>query len=188
MKINPRGYWENETDEGHGVDESIAEALLSFFKHEPKNFLTILDVGCGTGFYTRYLRRGGRFCLGYDGNPHTHLLSERQCGRADFSRPQHLDKFDWVLSLEVGEHIPPKYERIFINNLHRHNERGIVLSWAIPDQGGDGHVNCRSNEYIKGIFASLGYSNDLEAEAELRRAATNCYWLADTLMVFRRGT
>ena len=85
-------------------------------------------------------------------------------------------KYDWVISLEVGEHIPKEYENIFIENLHKNNIRGIVLSWAIKGQGGDGHVNEQDNYYIKNIFQDLCYENDLEAENTLRELSEHAWF------------
>jgi 2-polyprenyl-3-methyl-5-hydroxy-6-metoxy-1,4-benzoquinol methylase len=52
-------------------------------------------------------------------------------------------QFDWILSLEVGEHIPHQLEDVFIGNLVRHAKKGIILSWAVPGQEGHHHVNNR---------------------------------------------
>jgi cyclopropane fatty-acyl-phospholipid synthase-like methyltransferase len=95
--------------------------------------------------------------------------------------------FDWVLSLEVGEHLPKEHEASFIENLHRHNARGVVLSWALEGQGGTGHVNERNNDYIKAQVCAKGYVNDLAAEAALRDAAKFPYFKR-TVMVFRRSS
>ena len=54
-------------------------------------------------------------------------------------------------------------------NLHAHNCRGVVLSWAC--YGGHQHVNTRPNEYIVGIFRELGYRYDEETSAAMRRPA-----------------
>jgi hypothetical protein len=91
---------------------------------------------------------------------------------------------EFVLSLEVGEHLPPEYEETFIKNLIRNSVRGIVLSWAKPGQAGAGHVNLRTEAYIKQKFKTLGYINNIQAEARLRSAVTNCDWFKDTIMVF----
>jgi hypothetical protein len=48
----------------------------------------------------------------------------------------------------VAEHIPPEYESIFIENLISCNRKGIILSWAIPGQGGHGHFNEKPNDYV----------------------------------------
>ena len=99
---------------------------------------------------------------GYDGNPNTPELTNNICKILDLSIPTKFDEpFSWVMSLEVGEHLPSKFEDIFINNLHNNNVDGILLSWALKGQGGDGHVNEQNNDYIElessnSLFNKLG--------------------------------
>ena len=45
-------------------------------------------------------------------------------------------------------------------NLHAHNCVGVVLSWARLDQGGNGHINNHSPDYIAQQMRSLGYYKD----------------------------
>jgi len=71
---------------------------------------------------------------------------------ADASKPFDVQRtFDVVLSKEVGEHIPKEGEAAFMDNLIKlakpHGGR-IILTWAHPGQGGNGHVNCRPKPYI----------------------------------------
>jgi len=87
----------------------------------------------------------------------------------------------------VGEQIPKIYEDVFIDNLHRNNKYGMILSWAIQGQGGDGHINEQSNEYIKSKICNLGYTNDIEMENHLRSVST-LWWCKNTIMVFRKNT
>ena len=75
----------------------------------------------------------------------------------DLTFPLALPRADWVLSLEVGEHIPAKMEGMYLRNLHAHNCRGIVISWAGPGQRGTGHINLRPRKYALERFAELGY-------------------------------
>jgi cyclopropane fatty-acyl-phospholipid synthase-like methyltransferase len=124
-------------------------------------------------------------CVGYDGNPDTPTLTKGIGQVLDLSEPFDLETtFDWVVSLEVGEHLPHQYETIFIENLMRHAEKGIILSWALKNQPGAGHFNCQNNDYIKAIFAKYGYINDVEAET-LLRADCSAAWFTTTVMVFR---
>jgi hypothetical protein len=174
-KIAETGFWLDLT--GHAADDFLIKELVSFFKG-----YSVVDLGCGPCYYLRCLRDAGIGCDGYDGNPMTppdgHII--------DLSQPVDLGKqYDWVLSLEVGEHIPAQYEQNFINNIHNHNRFGAVVSWAIEDQGGQGHVNERNNDYIKSIFADLGYLNDTNQEDRFREVATFS-WFKNTIMVFRK--
>jgi len=120
MKINERGFWENETAEGHGHDESLAKAIVEFFEEEEETndypILFIYDVGCGDGYYTRFINNNGErklMCWGFDGNPHTQTITKDwNCSVIDFTEPITLVQIDWILCLEVGEHIPEEYEDI----------------------------------------------------------------------------
>jgi tetratricopeptide (TPR) repeat protein len=175
--ISERGYW--LTEEGHWFDRQLATALCQFFAGK-----TVADLGAGTGAYVATLNAAGIPCRGYDGNPRTADIPH--CGVADLSIPLQLGSFDWVLSLEVGEHIPAEHESTFLDNLDRHNREGIVLSWAVEGQPGRGHVNCRNNDYIKARLQERGYRNDEDAEVHLRNQS-DLWWFRNTLMVFRRG-
>ena len=184
MKINERGYWENPTQEGHGVDLGLARGLVQFFNKVESS--SVIDIGCGNGFYTNYLLEHDIFCRGYDGNPFTKEITDGLCSVADFSKPVRLGLYDWVLSLEVGEHIPVEYEDVFVDNLKQHAYSGIVLSWSIPEYGGDGHVNPRNNDYIINKMKPFVYNR--KYTTFLRDFPANypnpCYWFKETLMVF----
>ena len=60
--------------------------------------------------------------------------------------------FDWALALEIMEHIPPKYEKTALDNIVRSARKGVVCSWAVPNQGGHAHVNELSNDGTNGFL------------------------------------
>ena len=187
-KINENGFWEgSEWGEGghHVHDTRLSSALLLFFTKE--KIKTLCDFGCGMGQYVKDFRENDLDACGYDGNPNTPELTNNRCKVLDLSKPIKFETpFTWVMSLEVGEHLPKKFEDIFINNLHNNNEKGIVLSWAVKGQGGDGHFNEQDNDYIKSKICNLGYINDIETETILRRQVSTGYWFRKSLMVFRK--
>jgi cyclopropane fatty-acyl-phospholipid synthase-like methyltransferase len=183
-EISEKGFWIGEVPECHVTDWKLAEAMVDFLKGECAK--EIVDFGCGEGNYVRYFRENNIEAEGYDGNPITPELSKGMCKIQDLSEPFYLGKtFDWVISLEVGEHIPHQYERIFIENLMKHTEKGIILSWAVKNQGGTGHFNEQNNDYIKSVFSNYGYINDIETENKLRDQAS-IGWFKNTIMVFRK--
>ena len=94
-------------------------------------------------------------------------------------------KWEYIVSLEVAEHLPKQFEKIFIENLHENNTKGIILSWALVGQGGHGHFNERNNDYVKTLFKQLGYYNDVNEEILLRNKAT-VPWFKNTVMIFKR--
>ena len=79
-----------------------------------------------------------------------------------------LPRSDWVFSTDVGEHIPHNREALFVRNLHAHNRCGIILSWAALNQRGNAHINNHSPEYLKRLWADLGYFVHNELTADLR--------------------
>lgn len=98
-----------------------------------------------------------------------------------------LPVYDWIVSLEVAEHIPREYEPHFLKNLHEHNKEGIILSWALPAQGGHHHVNGRTNDEVTTIFDQLGYTRDKKMEKYLRNSVTEAMWFRNTIMVFHKN-
>ena len=180
-----RGFWSGlDAGRGHRTDFKLIEELVRFFKQE--NATTLVDFGCGMGKYVHLLNKHGFDCEGYDGNPNTPELTHQLCKVLDLSKTFDFGKkYDWVMSLEVGEHIPKPFEKIFVENLIRHCDKGIVLSWAKKGQRGRGHFNNQNNDYVKRMMDSYGFDNDEDAE-NLMREASSLYWFKDTIMVFRK--
>ena len=165
---------------------------------------SLLDLGAGAGQYGHYFNtEGRRFNVqwsGFDGaeNIETFTLSAqiRQDPAIPFVQSADLTaaiehptrhQADWVMSLEVAEHLPPAGTEAFITNLHQLNLKGVILSWAIatPWQPGHRHINNRDNHEVVKLFQELGYYYDQETALTLRRQATYG-WFNYSLMVFRR--
>lgn len=184
VEIHPHGYWMGDTTGEHYYDMGLASCLVQFF--HTRQGATVVDFGCGDGVYVRQLRAAGIECDGYDGNPVTKERSGGICQTLDLVEPQQLPIYSWVISIEVGEHIPSNYEFHYIENLHRHNSQGIIMSWAVRGQNGLGHVNCRDNHEVKKLMSLLGYRSNEEQEKRFREAAV-FHYLKNTLMVFNKG-
>lgn len=185
-RIKDNGVWVGyDADKHHCYDPSLASVLAQFLSSE--NAKTVVDFGCGMGDYVKFLRSQNINAIGYDGNPYTPILSRGVAKVQDLSVPFDLGvSFDWVISLEVGEHLPPQFETIFIENLINHTSNGIILSWALEDQPGYGHFNCRNNDYIKERMINYGFSNDIMSE-EFLREHSSLPWFKNTIMVFRKN-
>jgi hypothetical protein len=164
----------------HKFDEPLCNALLEFLEETT----TIVDFGCGNADYTKRFLAAGKKVDAFDGNPNTPEMTGGIAKVLDLSQDFDLGKkYECVMSLEVGEHIPPQKEQTFINNLGKHSAQCIIVSWALPGQGGDGHFNEQPNDYIKKQFADRGYKSWDEAEQYLRNSAT-LWWFKKTIMVF----
>lgn len=164
----------------HKVDTGVRESLLHFLENQSE----IVDFGCGNADYAKALIASGKKVDCFDGNPFTPEMTGGLAKVLDLSQPFDLErKYECVISLEVGEHIPKEREQIFLDNLDRHCSQCIILSWAIPGQGGDGHFNEQSNEYVIGEMQKRGYSYWEEASLYFRDNV-KLWWFEKTIMIF----
>jgi len=176
MKIEDNGVWNGEVK--HQFDTYLCGALSTFFRGS-----TVADFGCGwTGLYTKFFTQCGIDVVGFEGNPCT----KPPLIVADLSRPLVITPVDWVMCLEVGEHIPKERENALIYNCVSNSLKGVIVSWAIPNQKGRGHVNCRPNSYVEEKFTLFNYKRDGSQEYKLRKAA-ELPWFKNTVMVFRNN-
>lgn len=189
ISIGKTGCWENSYLSGHVFDKGLAEGICKILNGT--KIESIGDFGCGPGWYVAYLRRHGFDAEGYDGNPLVEEISSRffgsgfYCQRVDLTEELKAEPpFDMVISLEVGEHIPEKYEDVFIQNLTRNSSKYILLSWAVENQAGDGHINCRANEYVISKLRQYGYIHVEAVSAYLRRKCIH-WWFKYSLMFFQ---
>ncbi len=166
------------------ADDGLAPYLQEFFGQS-----RVLDLGAGVGQYEIYWKTHAARLTStpLDGALNVEDYTGGFVQWADFSYPINPkgSPFDWVMSLEVGEHIPKKFEKQFLKNLDRHNVCGIVLSWGIPGQGGHSHVNLKSNEEVISIMKDHGYVYDERSSTDGRRKA-KYPWFHGSFMVFRR--
>ncbi|MDX2050511.1 MAG: methyltransferase domain-containing protein [Rickettsiaceae bacterium] len=112
---------------------------------------SVLDIGCGVGTWLKQFQDAG--ITDYNGVDGPYVKKEQFLANKDKLIHHDLQttldlqkKYDIVISLEVAEHIDEKYADIFIDNLTRHSDC-IVMSAAIPLQGGTYHVNEQWPDY-----------------------------------------
>lgn len=149
--------------------------------------LPVADYGCGPGFYTDFLRARGIEAWGVDGG-----VNE---WRRPYIKDMNLCLPDevilhgrWRMSvcLEVAEHIPQEFESVFLRNITR-SAKVLALSWAVRDQVGIGHVNCRDNDEVVALMADRGFvyaENESVRVRETVREGRQCLWFANTFMLF----
>jgi len=68
--------------------------------------------------------------------------------------------------------------------LVKHCKTYLILSWALPGQGGTGHFNEKSNEDVIKIFNEKGFSFHPIHSQLLRNSITNYRWFKHTILVF----
>ena len=130
-------------DEGAAQSaQAIAETLFPVLHPN-----SVLDVGCGRGGWLRaWKAAGAREILGIDGD-YVDLsklaVARQEFQPVDLAHPFDLGrKFDFVQSLEVGEHLPPAASKGFVESITRHGDI-VLFSAALPGQGGTQHINER---------------------------------------------
>ena len=174
-------YMGHPLAELHFMDKGIADTILSL---QPTS---VLDVGAGSGQYGRYFKsiNPGIEYSAVDGALNVEEFTDGFVQWNDLTKPLHPGKhFEWVMSLEVGEHLPPQFEAQFFENL-KWNIKGVILSWAVEGQPGKGHVNGRANAHVIQEMQKIGYSYD-EETSQRGRSLAEWWWFKDTFMVFRR--
>lgn len=182
--VHPHGYFITPHDKSNYYEDEFLDSLTSFFKERGGN---VIDFGCGNGFIVKRLLKKGVFAQGFDGNPFTNQLSSGLCDIHDLVDIRKFDNnFDWVLCMEVGQHIPEKYENNFIENINLNNTKGVIISWAPEERGGIAHINCRESGYVRSIFEKFDYYNDIDTEINLRNSTDKMSPLRNSLMVFMR--
>lgn len=170
---------------GHIVSHpGICRVLKEMIVEE--QITTMSDLGAGLGQYGGCVSSSVQQFYSYDGAANVEAHTQQLVKYVDFTLPLHLPTTDWAIPFEVGEHVPSKYEGMFVRNLHATNCRGIVLSWAtFKQRGGTSHINLHDNDHLKQSFAELGYVHD-DAMQERFRKATPGVFFETSLMVFRR--
>ena len=185
--ISETGFWNIDGakfEHEHAFDGSLATALVDLASK--KSIKKSYDFGCGSGNYVRQFRSAGIETSGFDGNPITKTLPN--CSVQDLTDEHFsIEPVDFLLCLEVCEHVPKQFEEQLLKNIDKHvNPNGtLVLSWAIVGQGGFGHVNCQNNDYVKAKFESMGYAFDEENSLILRRNS-RLSWFKNTILVFHK--
>lgn len=177
------GIWTfEESLTQHAFDTQLARAISCLPDGPPKS---LADLGCGNGSYCKFFSDlGWKNVHGYEGTPNKWGIYDN-IAKADLSQPCSFPKYEMVLCLEVGEHIPEEFESTFLDNVTSAVGKILILSWAVPGQGGFGHFNCRENSYIIGDVRGRGLHYN-RVKSELLRRAAALYWFRNTVMVFER--
>ena len=103
----------------------------------------------------------------------------------DLSVPiYHLEAYDWIISLEVAEHIPKQYELVYVDNLVRHAKEGIILSWAKIGQDGHSHVNNKDFADVKILMEERGFYHNASA-TEIIKSKASIWWIKDNINIYK---
>jgi SAM-dependent methyltransferase len=150
---------------------------------------SVLDVGCGTGVNMRWFKNMGCDVVGIEGCPDA--IARRKCSpiiQHDYTKgPLRMDgEFDLCISTEFVEHVEQQYEENWFSSMQ--SAQRILMSHAIPGQGGYHHVNEQTGIYWIRRFSEYGYVCCLDISRRMRAtvARVPAPWGRNTLMLFKR--
>lgn len=149
---------------------------------------SVLDVGCGEGHAANFFRELGCRVCGIDGS----VQAKRDSVIADchvvhdFITGPYLaeGEFDLVWSCEFVEHVDARYSPNFLATFGC-SRKFIMMTYAIPGQGGWHHVNEQPALYWIEKIEEIGFRLDQTLTEESRRVAEPGYY-RDTGLLFRR--
>jgi 2-polyprenyl-3-methyl-5-hydroxy-6-metoxy-1,4-benzoquinol methylase len=183
--INPEtGIWKIDLARRHKCDTLLAGIIGMMYSPN-----STADLGCGNGMYCAIFKAiGWPTVHGYEGTPNMINL-----GIYDDIMPLNLIKrrvvgikYDLVLCLEVGEHVPPQHEQAVLDNMVAFTTKDLIISWAVPGQySASGHVNCQPNDYIVKQLEDREMKFDEKMTLTLRKhSAFN--WFKKGVMAFQK--
>lgn len=178
------GIWTpEEAETGHVFDYRLAQWLGQYFpKDQP-----LIDMGCGPATYLRYFHDiGFQDLYGVEGTD----IAGSEFSRVkvqDLTKHFDIEQRGNVMCLEVAEHIPSDFTEMFLNNIERHLNGKLLLSWGIPGQDGLGHVNCLHNIAVIDLLKKRNIQLNVEDSLIARAMVSNhAHWLRNTIMIFER--
>lgn len=154
---------------------------------------TVIDLGAGLGHYGKIFQEEGSKVAGwegYDGAMNVEKATNGLVKFMDLTQPDAADQRlcsagDYVLSLEVGEHIPKEHQENYLRNIRCHAREGAVISWA--NQGGYAHVNKLPLETVKALMDKWGFEVDEELTRGAKEASTRWYF-TNNVVVYKLKT
>ena len=144
---------------------------------------SVLDVGSGRSYSSSYFYRAGLQVIAVDGLRENCEKAVYPTLQVDLSKTSVFCPVDLVHCQELVEHVEEQYVENVLQTLA--NGRFIVMTNALPGQGGYHHVNEKPTEYWIAHLERYGYSVLPEDTNRLRRIAANegAIYLAKTGLI-----
>lgn len=144
---------------------------------------SVLDLGSGIGYSASYFHNAGLKVLAVDGMLDNCVNAIYPTVQIDLTKSKVTARVDLVHCQEVVEHIEEKYIDNLLSSLTC--GRFIVMTNALPGQGGHHHVNEQPTEYWIDKLKKYNCEVLLEDSNRIRRLAQldNAKYLAETGLV-----
>lgn len=155
---NENGVYQGINYNRYLYDCGLKDVLVNFCKK--MSVKTVVDFGCGPGWYVAYLRRALVDAAGFDANASTPELTgyinngSKCCFVADLTEDLEApEKYDMSMLLNVGQYIDKEYENTLIYNLTRNTNKYILINWENNEEG----VNCVSEAHLLDVLKRHNY-------------------------------
>lgn len=148
----------------------------------------IIDVGCGLGGQVKLAESLGWESYGVDGD-WTVLPKETNFILNDYTEgsPVITEAVDLVWCVEFLEHVEEKFMDNYMKTFKDSQAKYLIITHAVPGQGGHHHVNCQDKDYWFDAFGKHGFIYDRELTNQIREASTmKKPFIARTGLVFKR--
>ena len=142
--------------------ESIAKAVIDTYS--PK---TIIEFGCGNGDLSKAFYKYGVKVMAVDGFAEPDFSGQPgiEFHKIDLNNPDKIKnfcnslerKFDVAICMEVAEHLKPEVSQSLIGTLTSVADV-VIFSAAIPEQDGDGHINCQTRLFWHKLFEQNNFA------------------------------
>ena len=166
--------------------DAIAELVWAHWS--PRS---VVDVGCGLGFFLNAAARRGAAVQGVEGPwvaQETPAVPRDVYRLADLERPLAPGlRADLCVCLEVAEHLTPERGPGFVDDLCAVSD-WVLFSAAVPGQKGRGHLNCRWQSYWARAFAERGYRCYDPFRGPLAGQRGMAPWFVQNLLLYGRQT
>lgn len=152
---------------------------------------SILDVGCAMGYNAKWLLDRGYDVEGVEGLPYyvrENLLPKDRIHQHDYATGPYVPKraFNLALCTEFVEHVEERFVPNFLATFTRC--QFVLLTHALPGQGGHHHVNEQDPSYWKAWMTSIGFDHVRDEDDVLRSTfQVRERYGRNTLTLFRRG-
>ena len=125
----------------------------------------------------------GLVAVGVDGDINVATMNRRICLHDYTMGPFSLWQVDLVWSVEFVEHVEERYIENFLTTFR--SGRVLMMSHAIPGQGGHHHVNEQSSLYWVNVLSRDGWALD-DVATEWVRSNASDFFIRQTGMVFTK--
>jgi SAM-dependent methyltransferase len=181
-------YIHTERVHNLGSPSIVVPILIELFSPE-----SVIDVGCGTGNFLKIFRDNGiQILKGLDGKwanrellfKHIHEDEFEEIDLENFSNSK--KRYDLAICLEVAEHLKPEAASQFIKALCTYSDT-IVFSAAVPDQGGQNHLNEQWPTYWGKLFEQQGFKMYDPLRPLIWNNPSVSYWYKQNVFAYMRN-